>query len=329
MRTPHLSTDMTFVGSALLTRVALVATLALGGCAGGANPLEFAGLKEKPAEHQVANASPKTELQKATEYWGKQAEKNPKNPQAAINYARNLKALGAKEQAFAAVAQAYTINPNHKGLASEYGRLALEQEQISLAEKLLAQADDPINPDWKTISARGTVLAKQGKYRDAIPHYERALALSPNQTSVLNNLALAHAMNGHAEQAEPLLRQAAADQSADPKVSQNLALVLGLEGKHEDAKAVMIRNLPADEVADDTNFVRKMVGTQAPTVFETKTSAIATGSVTSTKAPAKAVRQQVVSQPAPAVDASEMVRRLADGYAGTPADAPVQLVPKR
>ena len=124
---------------------------------------------------------PQTELQKATEYWGKQFEKNPKDPQAAINYVRNLKALDAKPQALAVMQQAYTVNPNHKGIASEYGRLALEQDQLSLADKLLTQADDPVAPDWKVVSARGTILAKQGKYRDATQLFERALALAPNQ----------------------------------------------------------------------------------------------------------------------------------------------------
>ena len=81
---------------------------------------------------------------------------------------------------------------------------------MSLAQKLLEQADDPANPDWKLISARGTVLAKQGRYRDAIAFYERALALAPEQASILNNLALAHAMEGHPDKAEPLLKRAAA-----------------------------------------------------------------------------------------------------------------------
>ena len=81
---------------------------------------------------------------------------------------------------------------------------------MSVAQKLLEQADDPTNPDWRVISARGTVLAKQGSYRDAIPLYERALALAPDQASVLNNLALAHAMEGHPDKAEPLLKRAAA-----------------------------------------------------------------------------------------------------------------------
>ena len=105
--------------------------------------------------------------------------------------------------------QVSVFHPGDRDVNSEYGRLALEFDQVSLAQKLLRAADDPANPDWKVISARGTVLAKQGRYRDAIAFYERALALAPDQASVLNNLALAHAMEGSPEKAEPLLKQAA------------------------------------------------------------------------------------------------------------------------
>ena len=55
------------------------------------------------------------------------------------------------------------------------------------------------------------------------PLYQRALALAPNQASVLNNLALALAMDGNAEQAETLLKQAVAQGSHEARVSQNLA----------------------------------------------------------------------------------------------------------
>jgi tetratricopeptide (TPR) repeat protein len=54
------------------------------------------------------------------------------------------------------------------------------------------------------------VPAKQGKYREAIPLYERALALAPNQASYLKSLALALTMEGKAEQVEELLKRAVA-----------------------------------------------------------------------------------------------------------------------
>ena len=178
-------------------------------------------------------------------------------------YARNLKAMGEKRQALAVLQQAANFNAGHRALNSEYGRLALDLDQVSVAQRLLEAADDPTNPDWRVISARGTVLAKQGSYRDAIPLYERALALAPDQPSILNNLALARAMEGHADQAEPLLKRAAAANGKDPRVSQNLALVLGLQGKYDEAKVAAARDLPADKAAADVDYVRRIVMLEA------------------------------------------------------------------
>ena len=100
--------------------VTAFASLALGACAGGpGSPFELA---QAAPETTVAadTGAPKTELQKATEYWGQQVAKNPKDAQAAINYARNLKAIGAKPQALAVLEQAHSVNPTNKTLNSEY-----------------------------------------------------------------------------------------------------------------------------------------------------------------------------------------------------------------
>ena len=105
-------------------------------------------------------------------------------------------------------------------------------------------ADDPANPDWRVISARGTALAKQGKYAQTIPYYDRALSLAHDQPSILSNLALATAMSGDPARAEVLLRRAEAADGASPKIRQNLALVLGLQGKYDESKLIAARDLP-------------------------------------------------------------------------------------
>src|SRR5262249_8820697 len=175
-------------------RYALAAAHTLGGCAlllcGACSNLAPLALGEgtQPAQ---APADTRSELQKATKYWGEAYAKDPKDPQIALNYARDLSALGEKRQAFSVLQQAWQLHPEHRAITSEYGRLALALDRVSLAKKLLDQADDPANSDWRVVSARGTVLAKQGKYGEAIPYYEKALELAPNQASVLNNLALA------------------------------------------------------------------------------------------------------------------------------------------
>ena len=260
MTTPSFRTHTAFKRAA---RVA-IAGASLGGllsaCASSPLPPLAAG------EGAMATSEPtegerrgKSDGERAAEHWGKAYAKNPRNPEAALNYARKLKALGDKQQAFAVLHQAASLNAGHRGLLSEYARLALELDQVERAQKLLEEADDPASPDWRVISARGTVLAKQGKYREAIPLYQRALALAPNQASVLNNLALALAMDGNAEQAETLLKQAVAQGGHEARVGQNLALVLSLQGKYEEAKLVGARQLSAEQAAANVDYVKRMV----------------------------------------------------------------------
>jgi Flp pilus assembly protein TadD len=223
------------------------------------------GLSAK-TEHTASVASPTSELEKATDYWGKEYARNPRNTDAAVNYAMNLKAMGNKRQAIAVLEQASVFNSDHRGLASEYGRLALEAGNVSLAEKLLERADDPAKPDWRVISARGTVLSKKGSHRDAIPMFERALALSPNNASIMNNLAMAYAMNGEAPRAEEILKKASAVPGASTRVRQNLALVIGLQGRFDDAKSVAAADLPPEQAAQSIAYLQQMVDAAPPQV---------------------------------------------------------------
>ncbi|MEO8650967.1 MAG: tetratricopeptide repeat protein [Hyphomicrobiaceae bacterium] len=229
-------------GKGIAARAVVVAGLALslGACSQSAEQLLGGSLTPQESQTQVAtSAAPaRSELEKATEHWGKEHAKSPRDGKAAINYAMNLKAMDRKPEAFAVMQASYMYNAQDRDFLSEFGRLALDQGHAPLAQQLLERADDPAKPDWKVLSARGAALAKQGKYKEAIPFFERAHLLVPTQASVMSNLALAYTMDGQAGRAEPLLRQATAADESDPRVRQNLALVLQLEGKSAEANRV-------------------------------------------------------------------------------------------
>jgi Flp pilus assembly protein TadD len=243
--------------------VGLATCLMAGGCShlpGGPDPLTLDGTKaEVKTGAKDAPVQTQADLQKATDYWGKQFAASPRELKAALNYARNLKAMGEKQRALAVLQQSAIFHGESRELASEYGRLALDLGQVNLADKLLSIADDPSSPDWRVISARGTVLAKQGKYAQAIPFYDRALSLAHDQPSILSNLALATAMSGDPARAEALLRRAEAADGASPKIRQNLALVLGLQGKYDESKLIAARDLPMETVAENTSNIRNVV----------------------------------------------------------------------
>lgn len=239
----------------------LMTGLLLSGCSAGLgeNSLLSSMSSAKPSEAVDPATSAKNDLEKATAFWAKEFGNNPRNIDAGVNYAKNLKAMGEKDRALAVLQQASMYNSDHKGLASEYGRLALENDQASLAEKLLARAEDPLKPDWKIVSAQGAAIAKQGRHRDAIPLFERALALSPDNPSILNNLGMAQAMNGDAVKAEVTLRKASELPGASPRVRQNLALVLGLQAKFDEAKQIAGADLSPEKVAASIAYLRNMV----------------------------------------------------------------------
>lgn len=236
---------------------AALAASAMGACAqsDGLPPLSLTQDAAVNAVH-AEQRHPREELDKAIAYWGREYAKNPRDKHAAISYVRNLKAGGQKQAALGVLQQASLYHANDREFASEYGRLALEFGQVGVAEKLLSIADDPLKPDWRVISAKGTVLAKRGDYKGAIPYYERALQLAPGQSSVLNNLAMALAADGQPDRAEDLLRRALEDNGADPKVRQNLVVVLGLQGRYEEAK---LAGLAERDAESNVDFLRRMV----------------------------------------------------------------------
>ncbi|MDX2155582.1 MAG: tetratricopeptide repeat protein [Hyphomicrobiaceae bacterium] len=264
----------------------LTAALLLGACANGGD-IELGLNSDKPQAVDIATASAgsssQAELEKATSYWAEKHAKNPRDGKAAIAYAKNLKALGRKAQALATLQASYMFNGDNREFLSEYGRLALENGQVSTAGELLSRADDPAKPDWRVTSARGTVLAKQGQYKEAIEYFQRALSLAPGQPSVLNNLAMAYTMDGQAARGEELLRQAAQTGTNDPRVAQNLALVLDLQGKGKDA--------PNSVAAAQAPLVREATAAPAQ-VLKASAPAQAWAPLTSAKAGAGPARPQ-------------------------------------
>lgn len=242
------------------TLAALGASLLLSACSSTSDLLpSSAFLASNDAKSDAATQDPAEELRKATDYWGKEYKAKPENKTAALSYARNLKAMKDKRMALNVLQDAATYHSKDPELMGELGRLALEFDQLSVAQRALDIADVPDKPDWKVISARGTVLAKQGQHKAAIPYFERALALAPNQPSVMNNLAMANAMSGDAAKAEQILRTVAARVDAPAKVNQNLALVLGLQGKYEESKIAGSAEGSTQIAAENTDYLRRMV----------------------------------------------------------------------
>jgi Flp pilus assembly protein TadD len=237
---------------ALLTTTA--AAVLLGGCAQISLP--FSRDDPKLSTTDAVGAVAK---------WSAAYAKKPEDPKMAIGYAQELKAIGSRDQALEVLIAGYRTNPDNGELASELGRLALDMGRLEIASQTLKVAEAKGARDWKTLSAQGTLRAKQGKYAKAQQYFLAALQEQPDAVSVINNLALSYALDGKAEKSEELLRKAVASGHDDKRVRQNLALVLGLQGRFEEARKIASVDMTEQEATASLAYLRDMLS--SPTQF--------------------------------------------------------------
>jgi Flp pilus assembly protein TadD len=106
--------------------------------------------------------------------------------------------------------------------------------------------------DWRPVSLMALALDQDKRPDEALASYQEALRLSPENPAILSNLALYYAVRKNIPEAEALLRRAVAQPGATAQERQNLALVLGLQGKSLEAEHWMRQDLPPE--AADANL---------------------------------------------------------------------------
>lgn len=240
----------------LLVSAAVAATLILGGCSTTTGPLSDLTSKATPAPHTEA------EWRQEMATWGERYRANQSDPEAAVRYAQALRAVGQRAQAAAVLEQAAIHNPGDKSVLGAFGRALADNGRYQEALDVLARAHTQDQPDWRILSVQGAVLDQMGRHNDAQRHYASALRLMPDEPSVLSNLGLSYALSKNLPKAEETLRRAAAQPGAEPKVRQNLALVVGLQGRFQEAESIARGDLSPDEAAANVAFLRQMLAQQ-------------------------------------------------------------------
>jgi Flp pilus assembly protein TadD len=208
-----------------------------------------------------AETSPSTETdpRRAAELYGERHRANPKDPDAALAYGQALRATGQRGQAVAVLEQATIAHPGNKALLAGYGRALADNGNFQQAFDVLTRAHSPDNPDWRILSVQGTVLDQLGRHEDARRYYASALKIVPDEPSVLSNLGLSYVLSKDLPKAEENLRRAYASGKADARVRQNLALVVGLQGRFAEAESIVKADLPPEEAASNAAYLKKML----------------------------------------------------------------------
>lgn len=249
-----------------LAAVALVAGLAAacqsrspettGSIGGGLSSLGFGG-----------RSDPRIVSRKDVDALGAKYAEDPNDLGLAMRYAQALRATDQRAQAVAVLQQAALRHPKNVAVLAAYGKVLAEAGRFQEAADVLQNAHTPAQPDWRVLNAQGSVADQLGDRTRAEAFYDAALKIRPNEPSVLSNLGLSYALGRQLDRAESTLRLAVSQPGADARVRQNLALVLGLKGRFQEAEEVLRQDMPPEEAAANVASMRGLVaqsGRKAP-----------------------------------------------------------------
>jgi Flp pilus assembly protein TadD len=184
---------------------------------------------------------------------------SPNDADAALQYAKALRASGQRSQAVAVLEQATIAHPSNKALLAGYGRALADNGNFQQAFDVLNKAHTPDDPDWRILSAQGTALDQLGRYGEARQYYASALKIAPEEPSVLSNLGLSYVLSKDLPKAEETLRRAYGRAAADPRVRLNLAFVVGLQGRSAEAESLVKTDQPAEEAAVNVAYLKRLL----------------------------------------------------------------------
>ncbi|RUW32254.1 MULTISPECIES: tetratricopeptide repeat protein [unclassified Mesorhizobium] len=211
----------------------------------------------RPLETMSAN-----ELHSATARLGDSYARNPNDKRIATNFAAALQMDGDADQSLAVMRKLAIAYPKDRDVLAAYGKALAANGQFEQALDAVRRAQTPEYPDWRLVSAEAAILDQMGQRDEARQDYRKALELKPNEPSILSNLGMSYVLEGDLRTAETYMRSAAQQPSADSRVRQNLALVVGLQGRFDEAEKIASQELSPEQAQANIAYLRQMLAQQ-------------------------------------------------------------------
>lgn len=202
------------------------------------------------------------QLRDASSSLGRSYAKNPNDKATAMKYATVLQMNGGADQSLAVMRKLAIAYPKDRDVLAAYGKALAANGQLEPALDAVRRAQTPEYPDWKLVSAEGAILDQIGQKDEARQRYRKALDLKPDEPSVLSNLGMSYLLAGDLKTAETYLRSASEKPNADSRVRQNLALVVGLQGRFDEAEKIASQELSSEQAQANVAYLRSMLAQQ-------------------------------------------------------------------
>jgi tetratricopeptide (TPR) repeat protein len=143
---------------------------------------------------------------RAEEYFAKAVEVCPVDERVRGRYAETLWNLGKRREAIEHMREAVRLSGGEPELAVRLGEMCLAEGDLQQADQLAATV---IRTGRELASAhrlRGDVLQRQGRWRDALAAYHRALSIQPQYPEVQLAVAQVYYRNGRPQRSLSTLR---------------------------------------------------------------------------------------------------------------------------
>jgi len=225
------------------------------------------GSNFQPATREMRDNIETQEIFAQAAFWSREYELNPGDLESAIKLSSAVRKLGNPQRAIEIAQTTRALYPRDPYLTAEFaaGLIAAEraQEAMQPLDEALRMA-----PGYARLwSLKGAALDQQENYELARKHYAKALQITPHDPNIMANVGLSYALSGDPVTAEGWLRRAVSVPGASQSVRQNLALILQLQGKGEEAKryagrtnAQTLRRAPRPSQVQQANAYKSGIG---------------------------------------------------------------------
>lgn len=229
-----------------------VAALALTACASNRTSMQSPDYSGLPPTEARANLSELSARYSA----------NPRDKATIIHFSAALRGVGQSGQAVAVLQKAVGIHPDDLDIKVAYAKALAADGKFAQALNIIDQTIQPDQPDWNALMVKGAILDQMGEHGTARELYRQALVVAPEHPGLQANLGLSYAMTNDLQQAESHLRKAVSMPGASGRIVQNLALVVGLQGRFDEARQIYSRVLPGDEADSNMTYIRALLTQQ-------------------------------------------------------------------
>lgn len=231
--------------------LSLLGVIALAGCAGGSGPPTQARLGLGLADSALAGGAPKLALGVSRAVLAR----DPKNVAALTHQGDAYHQLGDDARAAASYHEALTLSPRDVGALIGLGRVALTSEPAEASARFTEVIS--LQPGNEVaLTDRGVAADLSGLHTEAQADYQRAIAIartgltdedSERLATAQVDYAVSLAISGRPGEAVRILGPIASSPDASPRVRQDFAMALTLDGQGSEAAHVLVDEMSPEE----------------------------------------------------------------------------------